>query len=65
MAFEATKPYHQVSSRGGFIHTLCQNNACYQPLCGAGSVHELTPAFEGLGIWLCRGICQLSLFSYG
>ena len=37
MAFEATKPYYQVSSSNrGFIYTLSQNNARYQPLCGAG-----------------------------
>lgn len=60
MAFEAKKPYHQVSSSNhGLIPTLCQNNAPYQPLCGAGIVLELTPAFEGLAFWPCRGLCQL------
>lgn len=39
MAFEAAEPYYQVSSSNhGFIHTLSQNNACYQPLCGADNV---------------------------
>lgn len=38
MAFEAAKPYYQVSSNHGFIYTLSQNNAPVTSPYGAGIV---------------------------